>query len=173
MKKSLALLAVITIIMLLGCSLAAAQDAVPLEIGETLEIEGLFSIRVDSYGFEDEYRYIKSADTLGYYTEQGKDTYQYMQIEIDFMNLSLSEINIQKYLSGYILFADKYLFDGIFYQRELNKKSYICTFQYPTGVLEEGRLVFMFDAPNILETSNDRLDFYLTIDGNEYIVNLR
>lgn len=175
MKKTLCVFLFIIGLLYLGSALATDMSAVPFEIGETINVSDRFTIQIISFSFISEYKFYHNRDdfTYSYGTNRGDDTHQFMCIEFSVLNTSMSEINVLKNLAGYVIYRGKYPFNGIFYQRDISRNNYIITNGFKTGVLEEAHVVYLLEAPNILETSKDSLDFIITLDDSDYIVKLR
>lgn len=165
------------LLLMFCCSLhiayASSIEPTQLDLEESVECGGKFSLSVTALTFVDNFEFYKKETDNYNYSSDEKETHQYLQIDMQFINESMSELNITRLVSGYILFENKYIFNGAMYQRDLNRRGRLCFYDFATGVLEEGTLVFLAEVPNIVETASNSLDFIVTLDNETYKVKLR
>lgn len=172
MKSSVLPVVIILFLVLLVASTAIAETEIKLG-DHTLHGDEL-SFSVAEYNFVDEY---SSARDLGisHGRKSSGNTYQFLIVEVPFLNESLSEITLAKLKpSAYLTYSEKYSFDGIIKFRDLNRSNQ-CAIEadFAIGVLEEGQMCVIFEVPNIVENSKNELVFHMLIGEEEYVVNIR
>ena len=163
----------VALVLLLFASSGLCENVViPLEIGKVAAYSDLFEFWITGMNFKDRFECYKEVSGWSFFVESG-NTFQYLNVECSILNISLSDLNVRPYFSAILMYDNYYPFEGDVLLRDLNRSGRICYFDFPYGMLEEGKLCFLFEVPNIVETSNKPIVLNLMVGEKAYSIKLR
>ena len=174
MKKWISVLLVVVCLMpivLVQAFAEAPVEPAKIVVGEPLVLEDLMDFTIKGTHFDK--TEISYGDEKNYSTNRAGPDYKYFTVDCSLLNTTTGYYTYDTYITNVkLVYKDKFEFEPTLMQNFPDKK-------YPIKKLWDiqslilTQPMFLFKVPNVVQTTLDPIMLYLTIDGVDYVCQLR
>ena len=167
---------ILVVVCLVPVVLMQASAETPIEfaalvVGEPLVLDDLMDFTITGARFDK--TEISYGDEKNYSTNRSGPDYKFYTVECSLLNTTTGYYTYDTYITKVrLVYKDKFEFEPTLMQNFPDKK-------YPTKKLWDiqslilTQPMFLFKVPNVVQTTLDSLQLYLTINGVDYVCKLR
>lgn len=142
-----------------------------LTVGETVTIENIGEITVDFFQITSD---VKPPYPASFYSHYAADLGKtYVDLCIAYKNLATRDVDADTVAGAKLIYAGKYEYTGFSCIEEDNRGDFTYSSITSISPLSTEYLHYLFEVPEVIETSSGSLDAHLTVAGNTYSILIR
>lgn len=149
----------------------AVTTGIPLAAGETITIADECEFYLDYADITDDVVPPKPSRWYSHYEAENGKTY--VDICIAYKNLSTRDKDADEILNATLIYAGKYQYKGFSTIEEDNRGDFTYSSITSIAPLDLEYLHYLFEVPEIVESSGDSLKVKMNVAGNQYDITIR